>query len=298
MASVNETPQYKIIYMSSHNGLVLFRGITSSFFNRTGHIGVASLKKFFMHAAMVAFGDGYFDRTKIDTDSTRAFLVSQGMRMSLQLYSDIAHLSSSNLLVEVRAAAVGRTSMTNLYILSCADTKIELARCVTTLVCTSVDSRRPTPLPKWFTEKYKSVTDTNLDILKDGVKTSREFRHVPQDCFRIEIKTRYSDTDFNDHVNQSEYIQFCLESATGATRSGYYRHFTSDILWYPVLESDIIHLGESRACEMLTIYTWQDKTNIQIIHFSIHNKSSSKCVAVATIKFDTGSLRPQANSSL
>ncbi|OWF46528.1 hypothetical protein KP79_PYT26239 [Mizuhopecten yessoensis] len=114
----------------------------------------------------------------------------------------------------------------------------------------------------------------------------------------MEVKTRYSDTDFNDHVNHTEYIKFCLESATEATLSGYYSHFTSDILWYPVLESDIIHLGESRACDILTVYTWQDETNFQIIHFSIHNHSTSKCAAVATIKFGTESLKPQTKSNL
>ncbi|XP_033727543.1 uncharacterized protein LOC117316864 [Pecten maximus] len=271
----------------------------SSYLDRTGHLGIRSTAKFFMNAAFLAFRNGYFDRANIDNDYTHAFfLVSQSLRLSNHLYCDIVRLSSSDLLVASRAAAVGRTSMTNLYILSCADTKVELARCVTALVMTNVDTRRPTPLPKWFKVKHTSATSANFDLLQNEVKTSREFQQVPEECFRSEVKTRYSDTDFNNHVNQTEYIQFCLEGVEEASQSGYYRHFTSDILLYPVLEFDIIHLGESRACEILTVSTWQDKTNDQLVHFSIHNKSSSKCVAVATIKFGSQSLRTPASSSL
>ncbi|OWF46529.1 uncharacterized protein LOC110455624 [Mizuhopecten yessoensis] len=178
-SNAHETPRYKIISMSSHGGLILFRGIPSAYIDRTGHFGIWSIERFFMNAVFLACRKGYFDRTNLDDESTSVFMVGQSLRLSTHLYRDIAHLSSSDLLVTSRAAAVGRTSMTNLYILSCADTKMELVRCTTTLVHTSIDSRRPTPLPEWFEDKYTSITDTNLDFLKNGIKTKREYQNVP-----------------------------------------------------------------------------------------------------------------------
>ncbi|XP_069121685.1 uncharacterized protein [Argopecten irradians] len=293
-----ETAQFKVVYVSPRSGLILFRGIPQAYLDRTGHLGVWSVSRFFMHAAFLAIQNGYFDRINIDTASTRAFVVGQGLRLSSNLYHDISRILSSNLHVESRAAAIGRTSMTNLYILSCADTKQELARCVTTLVLTSTSTKRPTPLPDWFQEKYANESSAKFDLLQDGVKTRREYQNVPEECFRMEMKTRHSDTDFNNHVNQTNYFQFCMEGAGEAALSRYYRNFTSDILRHPVLESDIIYLGESCACENLTVSTWQDKENEQVIHFSIYNKSSSKCVAVASIKFDTRSRRPPTSSNL
>ncbi|XP_069121691.1 uncharacterized protein [Argopecten irradians] len=294
-----ETAQFKVITVSPRSGLILFQGIPQAYLDRSGHLGVWSVAGFFMHAASLAIQNGFFDRKNLDTALTRTVVVGQGLRLSSNLYHKISHILSSNLHVESRAAAIGRTSMTNLYILSCADTKQELARCVTTVVLTSTSTKRPTPLPDWFKEKYANESSTKFDLLQHGVKTKRKYQNVPEECFHMEMRTRHSDTDYvNNHVNQTKYLQFCMEGAGEAALSRYYRNFTSDILRHPVLESDIIYLGESRACENLTVSTWQDNETEQVIHFSIYNKSSSKCVAVASIKFDTRSRRPPTSSNL
>ena len=67
--------------------------------------------------------------------------------------------------------------------------------------------------------------------------------------------------DRNNHVNQSSYIKFCMDAATHASLSGHYVHFNEDMCLYAPLLWTISYVGECRANDELSIYTWQSESS-------------------------------------
>lgn len=98
------------------------------------------------------------------------------------------------------------------------------------LVPVNVENRRSVKLPEWYYKSMCKLVDHEQGLLITG---RQELLNPPQTAFKTAIQTRYSDLDFNLHLNTAEYYKFCSDSASMASQSGYYRHFTSDIVHYP-----------------------------------------------------------------
>lgn len=137
------------------------------------------------------------------------------------------------------------------------------------LVPVNVENRRSVKLPEWYYKSMCKLVDHEQGLLITG---RQELLNPPQTAFKTAIQTRYSDLDFNLHLNTAEYYKFCSDSASMASQSGYYRHFTSDIVHYPVLQIEASFLGECGPAEHLVVYTWQDEKDFTKLYFVIHRK--------------------------
>ncbi|XP_060074928.1 uncharacterized protein LOC132554626 [Ylistrum balloti] len=137
------------------------------------------------------------------------------------------------------------------------------------LVPVNWKTRRPTKFPKTFYENTcKLIDNEHMPMI-----TRRQEALIPPDIsFKTSVQTRYSDMDFNLHVSYAEYYRFSCDAAAEASLSGYYRHFNSDIVNYPILQTEATFLGECGPEELLLVYTWQDEKDLEKIYFAIYLK--------------------------
>ncbi|OWF49371.1 uncharacterized protein LOC110451909 isoform X2 [Mizuhopecten yessoensis] len=272
-----------VLLVTSHHGQVLYRGIPLDYIDRTGHISVWNVAKMISSAVDVLCRCGYTEREAALTDTRRAFLVRQRLVISPRLHSETSKIIDTNILVTATAGKVGKSSRTSNAELRSSGSDVAFVKCAYTGVLFDTNINRPVPYPKWFAEKYCSplsyIDNSHIQAKKDMVS-------FPSNAHRTQLKVRHSDTDFNMHVANAEYLRYCMEAATDASISGYFRHFSRDMCWYPVLELDIIYLAQSRPGEMLDVYTWQDEYDIQAIYFSIHRDRTA--IAVSAFKFGFG----------
>ncbi len=81
----------------------------------------------------------------------------------------------------------------------------------------------------------------------------------PPQYFSQSIQVRHSDTDNLYHVNQANYIKFCLDAGTEATRLGKFRVLTGDLLSYRIKSIECVYKGESVPGDTLAVHVWQDE---------------------------------------
>lgn len=152
------------------------------------------------------------------------------------------------------------------------------------LVHVDFKTKKSTPWPEWFTTKYNNDT-------KDPFESKDESIQRPDNAFKSSFKIRYSDLDTNLHVTVAEYIRFCTECATDAALAGFYRHFRSDMTLYPMLEIELVYLGEANQNDTVDVFTWQNENGSPSgVFFEV--LKGTKCIVKASSFFGLEKLRP------
>ncbi|OWF47258.1 hypothetical protein KP79_PYT26193 [Mizuhopecten yessoensis] len=136
------------------------------------------------------------------------------------------------------------------------------------------NSRRPQPLPDWYVSRFADIVEN-----QGRLPTMPSVPDMPEDAYSTTVLTRFSDLDTNQHVTTIQYFKFFTDCATEAVFTKYYTHFTHDMCWYPVMAFDEAMLGESKAGEILTVRTWQDKSDATHVFFACFK--DWKCVMKA-----------------
>ncbi|CAH1772959.1 unnamed protein product, partial [Owenia fusiformis] len=139
------------------------------------------------------------------------------------------------------------------------------------------NSRKAVPLPVWFTEKYREF----MKISKIKFTTNM---NKPNSSYSYSIKVSASDLDMNNHVNMAIYLRYCLDAGYMACKDGAYEGFEGDLLTYKVQKSSCLFFGESVLEALLSVYTWEDSTQKNLIHFQIEN-SDEKLVYFCSMWF-------------
>ncbi|XP_033730393.1 uncharacterized protein LOC117319750 [Pecten maximus] len=232
-------------------------------FDRSGHLPI--------HGALQYTVDGQAELSRLEFPTNtlkQAFAIREKTKCSPKLHQ-IGFCQDCNISMHVSIPMIGKTSYSIFHDLFDSATMERMLHIETKLVNINPETRRPSQLPSAFTEQYTDFKSDYPVLITDA----QEDLVLPTNAFKTLIRTRYSDTDQNSHVNYSEYYRFCADCASEASRSGYYRHYADDICRFPVLETDVTFIGESPACSNLDVYTWQDNVNVQIINFAIYLKS-------------------------
>ena len=139
-------------------------------------------------------------------------------------------------------------------------------------VCVNEESRRPVPLPSWFREKYAAFTKPKNQ--SQAVKKVAKPKHG---FFSYKMKTAFSDTDLNLHVNKGSYVRYCVDCAETATAVGFYSVIKENFLLYRAKSLTTQYSGESRAGEELIVHTWEDASNPLLLYFQIEKEEKSIC---------------------
>ncbi|XP_061181552.1 uncharacterized protein LOC133190098 [Saccostrea echinata] len=255
---------YKIFSTSGTSASVSFFGIPYADFDRTGHWAVWCISKMFEAARIIALYNGFLNFTKIDGREAGMVIVKQQLKLSPKLH-EMTLKSKTQLLFDMVLLEVGKTSI--LYRIQFKDgsTNEILGENFLKFVRMSRKTRRPMVFPDWFYELYASYMNSS----GHPVLSKEPLPEIPDNAYKFVVVPNHSDTDRNNHVNQSSYIKFCMDVATKAALSGHYVHFSEDMCLYASLQWTISYVGESMANDELNIFTWQREYKPEHIYFSI-----------------------------
>ncbi|XP_060074949.1 uncharacterized protein LOC132554651 isoform X1 [Ylistrum balloti] len=245
----------------------------SAYRDRTGHLSLWGISKFEQDTATICGNHGFMQsiRDMASKNNIRFFHISEKRIMSPTCHSKLSWSGVKQVHVRFNVSCITPGSVGNKRVFSDTESGDWYMKSENRLVAVNWDNRRPVKFPKSYYESASELVDKEEEILI----TRRQDALIPPDrAFKTTIKTRYSDLDYNDHPNTAQYYQFCCDAASKASRSGYYRHYTSDIVNYPVMETEATFLGGCGPEEQLDIYTWQDECDITKLYFAIYLKEA------------------------
>ncbi|XP_060074929.1 uncharacterized protein LOC132554627 [Ylistrum balloti] len=245
----------------------------SAYRDRTGHVSLWGISKLKQDIVTICFNHGFMQSTReLARENIRFFLISEKQVMSPKFHTKLSWFNQlQKLHVRSTVSCVTPSSVGSKTVFSDIDNGEWYLKSENRLISVNFETRRSTKFPKSYYENMSKLVNQEEETLI----TRRQDALIPPDrAFKTTIKTRYSDLDFNDHPNTAQYYQFCCDAASKASRSGYYRHYTSDIVNYSVMETEATFLGGCGPEEQLDIYTWQDEIAITKLFFAIYSKGT------------------------
>lgn len=256
---------YEIHSVSRSSASISFYGIPYADFDRTGHWAVWCISKMFEASRALALYNGFLDLAKIYHQDETIVIAKQEIKLNPKVHQ-IKLKPQSHLLFDVKLLEVGERSITNVTELRDGSTKERLGETFLKFVRFSRKTRRSISFPEWY---IKSL-ELHESPQKQQFRSKTALPDIPDNAFKFRLVPNYSDMDRNNHVNQSSYIKFCMDAATHASLSGHYVHFNEDMCLYAPLLWTISYVGECRANDELSIYTWQSESSSpEHIEFSI-----------------------------
>lgn len=135
--------------------------------------------------------------------------------------------------------------------------------------------------PEWFTRKFQKCKDT---VAPKQLLTKSEMPLVPENCFTLQTKIRYSDLGCNCHMNVAIYLKLCLDCAMSAVSENKLVGFSGDINSYPVVFFESDYKEEGFAGNVLNVKCWQDPRNRYWLKFVIFKEENP--VYFSTLKFE------------
>ena len=111
------------------------------------------------------------------------------------------------------------------------------------------NTRRSSPLPDWFRDKYPRLTDP------DSYQWMKPLL-VPPHAYSLDKMVEYSDTDSNKHANNTFFLRACFDVAATACSAGYFKHFSGDFFKYHTQKMWVLYSKETNVGSKLKVYTW------------------------------------------
>ena len=167
------------------------------------------------------------------------------------------------LALSVELGYVGMSSFSDISKLYDTATGEVYASNINQVVSVDKTTRRPTPLPEWWKEKYANYSVNNKGLVIPLLTPPEEMGHT------FEVRASWNDVDSNQHVNYVAYIRFCLDAAMDALVHGKFRKLQKDILAYQVKCMDIAYKKECNGGDWLRVSLWQDIKNPYVLYFDV-----------------------------
>jgi acyl-CoA thioesterase FadM len=265
-----------------HQSTVSLPGFSADDINRTGNLSIIRVLHWAVIARTAAFHipskTGYtfleYDRL---TEGIYTFFASSKVTVSNELYSCYSLATPSTtcpqpLDIRLKLGYIGNSSLSTVATIIDRSTGAALAQNINHVALVSMQTRRPTPIPDWWKEKYSSaVTDSKpLVIPVMDVPT-----HLQMGMARYDMKVPWSEVDGYRHTSYLSYIRFCFDAATDATVKGCYTAFSGDFLNYRAKSIQALYKNECLANDMLTVVSWEAPDNPLKLNFSIQNVENS-----------------------
>lgn len=129
---------------------------------------------------------------------------------------------------------------------------IILCRNIRSIVVCDV-KMKPHPIPKDVLDYIKSNA-----FHEERYFIPPAFKSKSGDTYETSIIVRPSDLDIYFHVNQANYLEFMLDAAVSAARSGAYKSLKQDIAFASVDQIILDYARELGLDENVKIETWED----------------------------------------
>ena len=233
----------------------------------SGLISVPQIQRLFMETRLLAYcvppkgeSSTFLEYDVLASDSFTFMASSTTSYIRSLLFVD----SEPNLAVMLDLGYVGNTSLNSRAQLVDLKTKTVFAKNVNQVVTVSKKTRKPTPLPDWWVEKYRSW------VPEDGHKLIVSIVETRSDAHKYKLKVAWSNTDGYGHTNYVAYLRFCYDAAMDAIQNGYLERFHGDIDSYETKKTSMSYKKECSAGDDLVVSVWPNEDNPYCLHFSIH----------------------------
>ncbi|CAG5122231.1 unnamed protein product [Candidula unifasciata] len=202
--------------------------------------------------------DSFIDCGKI-YEKYFVFIASTETRMLPELFD--ASVKKSPLEIHVKLDYVGNTAFKIKTVISLQGTGILLSENDTQSVCVHKETRKSSPLPDWWKEKFSAANGEPLKLAR---------LKVPESVVLTEqrLQVQASEVDPYMHVNWSNFVKYChdafiisqLQSHPGNSAGNLFRN---------VKNLSASYIKESNLGDFITVRFWQDTDNIDVYKFQI-----------------------------
>lgn len=199
------------------------------------------------------------------TANTLTYMASVKTEFTRELYKLVDGLSMPTFEAELQLGYVGSSSLNSIATLKNIDTGEILATNTNQVVVVDKTTRRPTPIPDWWKDKYISFVAGNKRLIVPPLE-------VPEKFYTQNITVAWSDMDAYRHTNYSCYIRYCQDCVLDGHANGYFTKYQEGF-W--VKSMDISYRGESMPGDQLKIKCWEEANNPYLLHFDISLKDTT-----------------------
>lgn len=221
------------------------------------------------HVPMDESGKTFRDFKELTKDHM-TFLVTSELRFRKPLY-DLSILNKP-LLVKVQGGYIGNSSLNALTRISLESCNTELMTNVNQVVYIDPVTRKPTPLPDWWKEKYAESARGKSTLRLEKFEKPAETGHM-----RVQVTWTF--TDNYNHTNWTSYARYAIDAAHLCSKQGSLKHFTDNIK-KGISKIQLHYYGESLEGEYLDVYTWEDREDSTKLYVDINkdNNSIFQCI--------------------
>ncbi|XP_063440373.1 uncharacterized protein LOC134721359 [Mytilus trossulus] len=229
----------------------------------------SSSRVYMHHVAIDNIGSTFRDFKDLTKDHM-TFLVTSQLTFSKALYN--MSILNNPLLIKVQGGYIGNTSLNALTTVSLDGNSTELMSNINQVVYIDPETRKPTPLPSWWKEKYAESAKEKSSLIIEKFKRPLKTGHQ-----RFQVTWTY--TDGYEHANWTSYARYAIDSAHLCSKEGILKQFEENIE-NGVSKIELHYYGESLQGEYLDIYTWEDSEDSKKLYFDISKdeKSIFQCI--------------------
>lgn len=233
-------------------------------------MSLCSSSRVYMHHVAIDDVGSTFRDFKDLTKDHMTFLVTSQLTFSKALY-DMSILNNP-LLIKVQGGYIGNTSLNALTTVSLDENSTELMSNINQVVYIDPETRKPTPLPSWWKEKYAESSKEKSSLIIDKFKRPLKTGHQ-----RFQVTWTY--TDGYEHANWTSYARYAVDSAHLCSKEGILKNFEENIK-NGVSNIQLHYYGESVQGDYLDIHTWEDSEDSKKLYFDISKdeKSIFQCI--------------------
>ena len=215
--------------------------------------------------------------------------------------------------LKVRAGGLAKSAFSVVKSLQCQKTGKPLYIEETVLVNADTRSHRAVPLQIDFLKKYEKgfngrtvprinspIKPKQIPIVKDDGKCSasqtiflqQSDHHGAHQVHHFQRQAVWSDLDHLDHVNQQNFVRFCLDAASLFTKqvNKPETNFTEGEMMLKHVQC--VNKGEVLEGQIMDIFVWEARENFNVLYFQI--EVNGKLVMNATLEF----YPPSVNSNI
>ena len=143
---------------------------------------------------------------------------------------------------------------------------VALCTSLITTVIIDAKSGKSLPLPELLRNAFKADTNNEKPSAMPRLKLppSGQYHSWP-------VRVAHTDIDFNQHLNTSAYVRYCIDCGTDASVKGFLRNLrTSDGL-PKIARVKLEYLAESRGGDRLDVCAWEHPEHTDALQFIILN---------------------------
>ncbi len=200
------------------------------------------------------------------TDDIFTFMASSEFEIDKAMYD--VHGPKWPLQVHAQLGYIGKSSSNSVSSLVVPSTGQVLVKNVNQVVSIDKQTRKPTPLPTWWKEKFgdKAVRKEPLIISKFSKPESAN------------VFTRYvtwTETDMYQHVNWASYVVYSVDALHHGLKKGVFSNMTKAIVRNGIKLMRMAYFGECVEGDELEVYFWEVDDQLRTVCFDIQKDGAS-----------------------